>query len=135
MRMLPPESSLSLVKSNAEIRVANLISQIAYDEPSACFYSVHLTEHEYKRMSEVDFVVVWEDCVLAIEVKGGRLARSGGSWSFTNRHGEQNFKAEGPFDQARSAMFALKERLEKTDRGIDVSFAFLVITPDQALRS
>ncbi len=133
MRMLPPESSFTDVKSKAEIRVANLISQIAYEEPAACFYSVHLTEHEYKRMSEVDFVVVWDDCVLAIEVKGGRVARSGGSWSFTNRHGEQNFKAEGPFDQARSGMFALKERLEKADRALDVSFAFLVITPDQAL--
>lgn len=133
MRMLPPESSFTDVKSKAELRVANLISQISYEEPAACFYSVHLTEHEYKRMSEVDFVVVWEDCVLAIEVKGGRVARAGGSWSFTNRYGEQNFKAEGPFDQARSAMFALKERLEKTDRALDVSFAFLVITPDQTL--
>ncbi|TFD46646.1 hypothetical protein E3T33_04765 [Cryobacterium sp. TMT1-2-1] len=133
MRMLPPESSFTHVKSNAEIRVAHLISQIGYEEPVACFYSVHLTEHEYKRMSEVDFVVVWEDCVLAIEVKGGRVARAGGSWSFTNRHGEQTFRAEGPFDQARSAMFALKERLEKVDHALDVSFAFLVITPDQAL--
>jgi hypothetical protein len=133
MKMIPPVGAFGKVQSTAEVRVANLLSQIDFSQPATCFYSVHLTRHAYKKMSEIDFVVVLEDCVIAIEVKGGRVGRQDGVWTFTNRHNETSIKREGPFEQARSGMFSLKRRLEEAVPGLDMAWGFLVVTPDQPL--
>jgi hypothetical protein len=132
--MIPPPEMYGHVDSRAELRVAELLSQVDVGEPTTCLYSVRVPVHEYKRMSEVDFLVVWGDTVLVIEVKGGRLGRHGGTWTFTNRFGETNEKREGPFEQAASAMFALQHRLEDRLPDLDVAFGYLVLTPDQELQ-
>src|SRR3954449_9553581 len=111
MRLIPGTDDFGPVNSNAEVRVARLIEQVELPGPNACLYSVHVPVHEYKRMSEIDFLVVWDDTVLVVEVKGGRLGRHQGVWTFTNRYGETTSKSEGPFEQARSAMFALERRI------------------------
>lgn len=133
--MIPPVTAFGKVQSTAEVRVANLLSQVNLSRPATCFYSVHLTRHAYKKMSEIDFVVVLEDCVIVIEVKGGRVGRQDGLWTFTNRHNETSVKREGPFEQARSGMFSLKRRLEEELPGTDMAWGILVITPDQPLSS
>ncbi len=84
-------------------------------------------------MSEIDFLVVYDDAVLVIEVKGGRIARHDGVWTFTDRYGHANSKREGPFEQARSAMFSLRDRLSDRLPALDVAFGYLVLTPDQEL--
>ncbi len=84
-------------------------------------------------MSEIDFLIVTDDFVLVLEVKGGRLRRRVGVWTFTDRYGEHFNKREGPFDQARTAMFALEERLLQRLPRLDVGFGYLVVTPDQDL--
>jgi hypothetical protein len=113
--------------------VAQLLAQVEDHQPACCLYSIHLPRHEYKAMSEIDFLVVYDDAVLVIEVKGGRLARHGGLWTFTDRYGHTNSKREGPFEQARSAMFALRHRLTERLPALDVAFGYLVLTPDQEL--
>jgi hypothetical protein len=133
MRMIPTPDMFGRVTSAAERRVADLLAQVDLGVPATCFYSVRIPVHEYKRMSEVDFVVVWDDTVLAIEVKGGRIGRRDGLWTFTNRYGEVNTKREGPFDQASSGMNALQDRLMDRLPNLDVAFGFMVITPDQEL--
>lgn len=133
MRLIPSVEKLGDVKSNAERRVANLLSQANLGADAVAYHSVHLPEHEYKRMSEVDFVVVLKDCVVVVEVKGGRIAREAGSWRFTNRYDQVSLKREGPFEQAQSGMFALERRLRDQLPGLIAGFAFLVVTPDQQL--
>lgn len=133
MKMIPPVTAFGKVQSTAEVRVANLLSQVDFSKPASCFYSVHLTRHAYKKMSEIDFVIVLEDCVIVVEVKGGRVGRQDGLWTFTNRHNETYIKREGPFEQARSGMFSLKRRLEEELPGINMAWGILVVTPDQSL--
>ncbi|WBB47439.1 NERD domain-containing protein [Verrucosispora sp. WMMA2044] len=133
MRLIPDLDRLGSVGSTAELRVAKLLAQAELPEPAMCLYSVHLPAHEYKRMSEVDFLVVWDDMVLVIEVKGGRLGRHGGTWTVRDRYGEITEKREGPFEQARSAMFALEARLQQRIPALDVAFGYLIVTPDQEL--
>jgi hypothetical protein len=113
--------------------VAGLLAQADLGEPAVCFYSVHLPRHEYKRMAEIDFLVVLRDLLLVVEVKGGRLARRDGLWTFTDRFGEVHSKREGPFEQTRSAMFALQDSLEQRIPGLTAAFGAIVITPDQVL--
>jgi hypothetical protein len=133
LRIIPSPENFGRVQSKAELRVASLLEQIQLDERATCFYSVHLPRHEYKRMSEIDFMIVVNGLVLVVEVKGGRLARHDGIWTFTNRYGEQFDKREGPFDQARSAMFALRRLIEERLPRVGFEFGSVVITPDQHL--
>jgi hypothetical protein len=133
VRLIPATSVIGPVDSQAELRIARLLEQVDLPGPVAALYSVHLPVHEYKRMSEVDFLVVWDDTVIVVEVKGGRLARRAGLWTFTNRFGETNEKREGPFEQARSAMFSLQRRLGERLPAVDVAWGYLVVTPDQVL--
>ncbi|MEQ4725732.1 NERD domain-containing protein [Nonomuraea sp. B19D2] len=131
--MIPAIESFGRVESAAERRVAELLAQVDLGVPTACLYSLRLPVHEYKRMSEVDFLVVWDDTVLVIEVKGGRIHRQDGLWTFTDRYGQAHQKREGPFEQASSAMFALERRLRDRLPNLDVAFGFMVLTPDQEL--
>lgn len=133
MRLIPPLEQLGHVESRAEQRVAALLNQIRSGRPETCLYSVHLPRHQYKQMSEVDFVIVYDDLVLVVEVKGGRVGRRDGVWTFTDRFGDVHEKREGPFEQARSAMFALRKRIQSALPRADVSYGYLVITPDQSL--
>jgi hypothetical protein len=130
--MVPPYSALLGVDSTAERRVAKLISELAIDH-AAALYSFHLTQHARHSMGEVDFLVLFEDAFVAIEVKGGRVGRTDGLWTFTNRAGNTNAKREGPFDQARRGMFAVRDVLDDRLPAAKVGFASMVITPDQRL--
>ncbi|WP_245379654.1 NERD domain-containing protein [Kibdelosporangium banguiense] len=131
--MIPAPETFGCIDSVAELRVAKLLAQADLGVPTTCLYSLRLPIHEYKRMSEVDFVVVWDDTVLVIEVKGGRIGRRDGLWTFTDRYGQTYEKREGPFEQAASGMFALQRRLMDRLPHLDVAFGSLVLTPDQEL--
>jgi hypothetical protein len=131
--MIPPPSRFGHIKSRAESRVAQLLSEVDIGEAATCFYSVHLSRHEYKRMSEIDFLIVADGVLLILEVKGGRVARRDGVWTFTDRYGNVNEKREGPFEQARSAAFALGELLEERAPSLRTDFGSVVVTPDQVL--
>lgn len=117
----------------AEHRVVDLLAQANLGEPATAFYSLHLPRHEYKRMAEIDFLVVVKGLMLVIEVKGGRISRHAGMWRFQNRYGEANEKREGPFQQARTAMFALENDMRARVSGLTSGFGCVVVTPDQEL--
>ncbi|KUL31452.1 hypothetical protein ADL15_22225 [Actinoplanes awajinensis subsp. mycoplanecinus] len=133
--MIPAPERFGHIESRAEARVAGLLAQVDMGQPATCFYSVHLPRHEYKRMAEIDFLIITNDVILVVEVKGGRLARHDGVWTFTDRYGQTHEKREGPFDQARTAMFALENSLMRRLPALSTPFGAVVVTPDQALES
>ncbi len=133
LRIIPQIRDFGPVQSNAELRVAELLQQVDLGIPSTVLYSLHLPKHEYKRMSEIDFLLVLEDMVLVVEVKGGRLARRNGVWSFQDRFGDIHEKREGPFGQARSGMHALEATLREKLPSARPLLGYLVLTPDQQL--
>jgi hypothetical protein len=133
VKIIPAPERLGHIASAAESRTAKLLAQVELGEPATCFYSVHLPRHEYKRMAEIDFLIVLKGLLLVVEVKGGRLSRRDGIWTFTDRFGEIHEKREGPFEQARSAMFALQDSLTRRIPGLTTAFGSVVVTPDQAL--
>lgn len=135
LRIIPAPERFGPIQSNAENRVARLLAEADLGEPATCFYSVHLPRHEYKRMSEVDFLIAVEGLLLIVEVKGGRLARRAGLWTFTDRFGDTHEKREGPFDQARTARFALENSMKERLPGLQLDFGWVVVTPDQTLAS
>jgi len=95
-----------------EDTVYQLISKLE-DTSGFAVHSVNLPEHEYKRWSEADFVIVCRRGVFLLEVKGGTVRYSSRVWRYENARGEAIVSAEGPARQALSAAIALERLLEK----------------------
>ena len=94
-------------------------------------HSVGLVIHPTKPWAEIDFVLIGPPGIFCLEVKGGRVGRRNGSWVFTNRHGSETTKAEGPFEQVGKASSALWKYLSTRVEGIGMSLlGYGVLTPD-----
>lgn len=129
MRMLPAELGSESVTSSEE-RVFARLRASAF--AGTALHSVNLPEHQYKLTGELDFVVVFDELILVIEVKGGQVSRHGGVWTYSDRAGHHRTSREGPFLQVESGMYALRDRLKQRLGviGDDLAFGFLVVTTD-----
>ena len=130
--MIPPVVH-SAVRSGAERRLFRIIRDAPGSKNWVCLHSLGLARHEYKRRAEIDFCLITEFGLYVLEVKGGRIRRQAGVWTFTDRYGMEHRKSESPFEQASSAMFALeKEFKEKfsTSALKGSVFGFGVMFPD-----
>lgn len=133
-RMLPNRIAPE-VTSSAERRVFDWLKRDPVTEEWIVLHSLGLARHERLLFGEIDFVVLAPDLgIFCLEVKGGRVAREGGFWCFTNRYGETNKKARGPFDQARDGMFSLmrevKTKLGNQEGYGSLLFGYGVVFPD-----
>lgn len=106
--------------SNAEIKVFNLLKDIDLGHGWTVFHSLNVSEHQYKQWSEIDFVILGPRGIFALEIKGGRIKFEEGIWYFKDRFGEEHKKSEGPFDQAKSGLYSL---IEKIDLELDSSIS------------
>ncbi|OBB67098.1 nuclease-related domain-containing DEAD/DEAH box helicase [Mycolicibacterium monacense] len=129
MRILPTELGSEITSSERRVHAAIASSNI----PGVALHSLNLPEHEHKLTSELDFVLILDELILAIEVKGGRVSQRGGLWVYSDRAGHYRESHEGPFKQVADGMYALRDRLRGRLRGEAVrrlAFGFLVVTPD-----
>ncbi len=134
MKLIPSLISPE-TKSAAERQVFTLLGEADVGPHAVALHSLNLPSHIYKRMGEIDFVVLTADCLLVCEVKGGRLSRrpDDGRWEYVNRAGKVFPKSEGPFAQACSAMWSLNRELTpRLPRALRkaINFGYCVITPD-----
>lgn len=123
---------LDIVKyaeSDAERLVARLLNSVSGPTDAVAFHSVKLRSHAYKQQAELDFVVLWKGVVIAIEVKGGGVKKHEGVWYSVDRRGDWHRLTSSPMEQARSAMYALRDILRKEEVGWYAQEA-VVITPD-----
>lgn len=130
-RMVPPfydEDTTSNAEKNVFIMAENL------SDDFTVLHSLGLARHLYKTYSEIDFVVISKRGVLVLEVKGGRVSRKGGVWTYKDRYGAEGQSAEGPFKQAISAMHSLRKELEQKAKrnreGTNILFGCGVVFPD-----
>lgn len=101
------------VRSGAERKLFGIIRDTPETDDWVCLHSLGLARHVRKRRGEVDFLLLTRKGIFVLEVKGGRVARHGGIWQFTDRYGSAHEKNESPFDQASSAMFTLEKDVRK----------------------
>ncbi|ABG42598.1 NERD domain-containing family protein [Paraglaciecola sp. T6c] len=77
-------------------------------------HSLRLKNHEFKKSGEADFVVITDQGVLVIEVKGGKNYRNkAGKWVQEKRGKPDREKNESPFKQTMDAYFAIERYLKK----------------------
>jgi hypothetical protein len=95
-------------------------------------HSLNLPTHQYKLTSELDFVLLLDEMVLVVEVKGAQVSCNNGMWTYSDRGGHYRQDREGPFKQVISGMHALHDRLRERIGPFmdDVGFGFLVVTTD-----
>jgi hypothetical protein len=132
MTIIPPYISEEC-KSNAEKKVFKSFENINIASKSYLFHSVNLPEHQYKQWGEIDFLLISTNGIMVFEVKGGRVSRKDGVWTYTDRFGKNHKSTEGPNEQAKNAMFALKKKLSKEFPKIDfkkVTVGWAMIFPD-----
>lgn len=130
LKLIPPV--VYKFESNAEQKLFEAL-KVVKDDSATVIHSLNLPKHSYKQWAEADFVLLSPIGIMVLEVKGGRVACEDGLWTFTNRYGEVSRKSEGPFDQARSARFALENSLKsKIHPGLlaRINFGFGVMLPD-----
>lgn len=127
--MIPAELD-SDPTTTSERRVFDALA--ASDVRGTALHSLNLPTHEYKLTSELDFVLVLDELVLVVEVKGAQVSCSNGLWTYSDRSGHFRQDRQGPFKQVIGGMYALRDRLRE-QIGIavdDIAFGFLVVTPD-----
>lgn len=115
-------------QSDAERKLARLLHAVPSADAVA-FHSVKLRTAPGKQMAEADFVVLWKGVAIIAEVKGGGVKKFDGAWYTIDRHGDNHKLKSSPIDQARDAMFALREILKEDGLGWYPSEA-IAVTPD-----
>lgn len=133
MRMLPEHPYAT--ESKAEKKVFDVLKESFHPDHSnyIALHSFKLPQHAYKWTAEVDFLICSPYGIYVLEVKGGQVGYNGQHWSYTNRSGRINISYEGPFRQAESAMYSLRERLKKhltQDLFQSITFGYGVVFPD-----
>jgi hypothetical protein len=109
LRLIP--NVIQNCKSTGEQKVFDLLSELEFGEGARALHSLNCSEHQYKIWSEIDFLVMEEKGLFVLEVKGGRIEFRDGLWIYTDRFDNFNTSSEGPFNQAKSAMFSLRDML------------------------
>lgn len=115
--------------STAEKRLARILQQVEGPQDAVAFHSIKLRSHAVKQQAEADFVVLWGGVVIMIEVKGGGVRKFEGNWYSIDRRGKWHELRDSPMEQARTAMYALRNILHEDGVGWFASEA-VVVTPD-----
>lgn len=115
-------------QSEAERKLARILHAVSRNDAVA-FHSVKLRTAPGKQMAEADFIILWKGVVIIAEVKGGGVKKFDGVWYSVDRYGDNHRLKTSPIDQARDAMFALREILKQDGLGWYPSEA-IAVTPD-----
>lgn len=132
-RMIPATISPE-IKSPAERDIFKWLSDLKW-ENCIVLHSLGMAEHVDKIFGEIDFVVIADEGILCIEVKGGVVKREEGLWKFINRYGKVSTKHEGPYAQAQGNEQSLRQYLSQRvkdpkDAIRRCAYATCVMTPD-----
>jgi hypothetical protein len=121
--------------SDAELAVYDALA--VTEDDWLIIHSLWLKSHSRKLHAEADFILITDNAVLIIEVKGGDVWRDHDGWHFRPRSGRgENVKREGPFEQAMGAYYALRKHLADcghVDLFDDHVWGYGVICPDCVL--
>ena len=112
MRMIPETPPL-WCSSKAERQLFEWFRTSEDTDGWIAMHSVRLQgAHRYKRMAELDFLLLTPLGILVLEVKGGRVRQQApGKWLYQDGTGRINSKHEGPFEQAEGGLHALERWL------------------------
>ena len=124
------------IKSMAEKHIFEWFQNAPGTEDWIVLHSLGISTHNKLIHGETDFfVLIPYKGIFALEVKGGRVTRKDGIWSFTDRYDNVSTKSRGPFDQAwdgiNSIVESIKSKLDSDHKHIEkVFYGIGVMFPD-----
>ena len=102
------------VKSAAERHLFSFFRDAPRTEDWIVLHSLGISNHNKVIHGETDFfVLVPYMGLFALEVKGGRVRRKDGIWTFTDKYGNTDSKERGPFDQAWDGVHSIVDDIKK----------------------
>src|SRR5262245_56082421 len=121
------------IRQNASKSERRLFNRFRSELPDDCYvlHSLGLVNHKTKIWGECDFVILSRAGIFVIEVKGGRIDCENGIWRFTRADGTFSEKPEGPFEQAKTAMFDVRNFVQESSELRGFLFGYGVIMPDE----
>jgi len=130
MAIMIPDTLREATASSGERRLFNRFKREISDD---CYvlHSLGITEHYGKIWAEADYVLISPGGIFVIEVKSGGVSCKDGVWTYTDHHGSSTHKLEGPFEQAKSAMYSIKQELENIPHCRGFLYGYGVIMPDE----
>ncbi len=112
-QMVPPLATQG-TKSPGELEVFERLRDDPITKDWIVLHSLDIAAHPTQQVGEADFVVLVPNCgVLCLEVKGCRSLRLENGWWYYGK--ETKPDQRGPFKQAATAMFSIKEYLASRD--------------------
>lgn len=124
------------IKSAAEKHIFEWFRDDPRTSDWIVIHSLGISNHNTVIHGETDFfILVPYMGLFALEVKGGRVKRKDGIWSFTDRYGNVGTKERGPFDQAWDGVFSIvgdiKSKLDPSHRYLEnIFYGIGVMFPD-----
>lgn len=113
MTVMIPNHLSPDVKSNAEKCIFEWFKNAPYTDDWVVLHSLGIAQHPRFPHGEIDFLVLAPQLgIFALEVKGGRVERAQGKWSFIDRDGNITTKLRSPFDQAWEGIYSVLHMLE-----------------------
>ena len=109
MKLIPPLPGSGSPESEKSV-FRKLEALGSFSNNARAYHSLLLPAHSHKRIGEADFVILGPEGLFVLEVKSIGSCRDG-LWDYGYRDGIA--KAESPAAQARSALFAILDYLEK----------------------
>ena len=141
MAIMIPSAISPDVKSNAERHIFEWFENAKDTEDWVVLHSLGIVNHNKYIHGEVDFFVMIPMLgIFALEVKGGRVKRTDGIWSFTDKYGHSDKRSKGPFDQAWDGMYSIRQslsdKLDVAHKHLEkIFFGIGVMFPDVAYDS
>ena len=83
------------IKSSAEKKIFEKLKDLNLKN-AYILHSLGLPRHKNKIYGEIDFVIVCENGIACLEIKGGKVQCVQGEWIFQNRYGQEFKKNEDP---------------------------------------
>src|SRR5438128_1680123 len=92
----------------SERRVFDLLKCIPHSEQWTVLHSLGLSNSYSGEYGEIDFVVIIPDNgIVCLEVKGGGVSCTNGKWSTVDQHGARHDYKRSPFTQVQEGMWKL----------------------------
>ncbi len=115
MAKMIPAYIVDYKTSLAERKIFGLLKNDPDTEGWTVFHSIELVRRGKKKpYGEIDFVIVVpEEGIVCLEIKGGGISCEDGKWKSTNRNGEEFILKKSPFSQAKDSMYALRDSIKK----------------------
>lgn len=112
-KLLPPYIDRNC-KSTGEKMIFEILKNNFFTKDWIILHSLNLSQHTVRLYGEIDFLILIPGGgIFVMEVKGGDVKCIDGVWHFTDKFKNTYTSNVGPFNQARDAMFSLRNAIEK----------------------